>query len=279
MDRYRKFRRADNRVVRLCFAVFFAAFAGPVFADDGIRDLCPDRPGKNTSACTLDAGYFQIESDLFNGSFQHTGGITTDIYYVTNPNIKYGVSDAFDVELNLAPDVIVRTHDSATDTTQTEEGLGDLFLRAKYAAIGNGGSDFAFVLEPYLKLPTARIGMGDGAVEGGIVAPLSLDLGDGWSLGSTPEVDVLKNNLDDGRHATLTNVISIGRAVGSGVTLGTELWESTNFDPARTTEAYSFDIDAAWQPSTNLQLDAGINLGLNRSTPGSQAYFGISRRL
>ena len=40
------------------------------------------------------------------------------------------------------------------------------------------------------------------------------------------------------------------------------------------------DLGAAWIPSSqpNLQLDGGVNLGLNSRTPGVQAYVGISRR-
>jgi hypothetical protein len=256
------------------------ACADRAFADDTLRDLCPDRPGKGTSACTLDAGYFQLESDLFNGTVQRSGAITTDTYYVTNPNLKYGVSDDFDIELNLAPDVIVRMHDAENGLTQTWSGIGDLYLRAKWAAIGNSGSDFALAIEPYLKLPTAQIGIGNGAIEGGVVMPISLSLGDDWSLGSTPEVDMLKNAVSYGRHLSLTDVIGIGRTIGSGVTLGAEIWESTNLDPSGTTQSWSFDLDGAWQPdgSPDLQLDVGINLGLNHNTPGSQVYVGISRR-
>ncbi len=266
----------------LCICTVLAvAGTAPALADDNLRDLCPDRPGKGTSACTLDAGYFQIESDLFNGSFQHISGITTDTYFVTNPNLKYGISDKFDVEASLAPFVIVHTHESLTGTSQTVSGIGDLFVRGKWAVIGNGGSEFALVLEPYVKLPTARIGIGDGAVEGGLVVPMSLNLGDGWSLGSTPEVDILKNAIGNGRHLTLTDVVGIGRGVGLGITVGAEIWESTNFDPTGTAQSYSFDLNGAWQPdgSPNLQLDVGINFGLNRNTPGSQVIFGISIRL
>jgi hypothetical protein len=258
------------------------AIAGsiPVGADEAIRDLCPDRPGKGTSACTVDEGHFQIESDVFNGSFQRTGGITTDIWFITNPNLKFGVSDNLDIEANLAPLVLVRTHDATTGATSVIGGIGDLFLRAKFALIGNGGADFAVALDPFLKLPTARNGVGNGAVEGGMVVPISLSLGDGWSLGSTPELDLLKDGIGNSRHVTLTDVTGIDRSIGGGVTLGAEFWESTNFDPSGTAQSWSFDLNAAWVPEgvADLQLDGGINLGLNRNTPGSQIYTGVSER-
>ena len=245
-------------------------------ADDILRDLCPDRPGKDTSACTVDAGHFQIESDLVDGSFQHAGGVTTDTWLVADTLLKYGVSDDVDAEIDIPPLVILRAHDSRT--TQVLAGFGDVVLRAKWAAIGNSGSDFAFALDPFLKLPTARNGIGNGAVEGGVAAPIAFTLPGGWSLGSTPEIDILKDTWDDGDHANVADVVSLGRNVSSDVSLGAEVWEDTNFDPATTTEAWSLDLVAAWLRDSQTQLDAGVNLGLNRHVPGVEAYCGYSRR-
>jgi hypothetical protein len=247
-------------------------------AEDNLRPLCPDRPGKATSACTVDAGYLQLESDVFNGSFQRTGGITTDVWFVTDPNLKFGMSNTFDVELDLAPLVLVRTHNSVTGRTKTLSGVGDLILRGKWAAIGNSGSDFALAIDPFLKLPTARAGIGNGAVEGGIVVPFSIALSDDWSVGTTPELDLLEDALGQGRHVNLVDVVSVGRSVTPDVTIGIEVWEDTNFEPVQTTQAWSFDAVGTWLADSDTQLDAGINFGLNRNTPGLQVYSGISRR-
>jgi hypothetical protein len=40
---------------------------------------------------------------------------------------------------------------------------------------------------------------------------------------------------------------------------------------------YSFDLDAAWLVDNDTQLDGGVNIGLNRATPGSGILFGIAR--
>jgi hypothetical protein len=64
--------------------------------------ICTDRPTKSNVPCTVDAGHFQVESDLFNGTFQKVGGVTTDTYLVTNPTLKYGVTKTLDLEVNLA---------------------------------------------------------------------------------------------------------------------------------------------------------------------------------
>lgn len=257
--------------------VSVAASSGAA-GDESLRDLCPDRPGKDTSACTVDADHIQLESDIVDGAFQHSGGVTTDVWFIADSLVKYGVTDGLDAEVGFAPLVVVRTHDSRTGATQVLGGIGDTVLRAKWAAIGNSGSDFALALDPFLKLPTARSGIGNGAVEGGVAMPVGLTLSDGWSLGTTPEVDLLKDNGDDDHHANVVDVISVNRSLGSNVTLGVEVWEDTDFDPRSTTEAWSFDLVAAWLSDPNTQFDAGVNLGLNRNTPGLQAYCGYSRR-
>ena len=52
------------------------------------------------------------------------------------------------------------------------------------------------------------------------------------------------------------------------------------FDPTGATAQYSFDLDGAWQPAgnSNLQLDGGVNFGLNHNTPDTQFYLGVSQR-
>jgi hypothetical protein len=133
------------------------------------------------------------------------------------------------------------------------------------------------VLDPYIKLPTAGGGLSNGAVEGGLVAPMSYDLGAGWSLAMTPEVDALLNGSGNGRHANLVDVVGLGKSFGP-FTLGAEVWTDQNLDPAGTVSQYSFDLDAAWLIGNDTQLDGGVNLGLNRVTPDMEIYFGVSRR-
>jgi len=245
-------------------------------APGALRDLCVDRPGKATSACTVDAGHVQLEADIFNGTFQSSNRT----YIYANPTIKFGLSDDIDLEANFVPFVEVRTKDQATGATTTVTGVGDLFLRAKFDILGNGVGDFALVLEPYVKIPTARDTIGNGALEGGLLVPLALDVGNGWSLSATPELDILKNANDGGRHVALSNVIGIGRALGDGVSLTAEFWGLIDFDSAADTQQYSFDLAAAWQPSDepDLQFDAGVNFSLNAATPDRQVYAGVSRR-
>ena len=274
--------RSSAAVPGALIALVGVALASVAAAADGedLRPLCPDRPGKGTSPCTIDAGHVQVEGDILNLTQQRTEGLSTDTYVLANPTVKYGVTDDWEIGANLAPFVHVRTHDAGSGATKSLTGIGDLFLRSKFNIVGNGGGALSVALDPFLKLPTARTGIGNGATEGGLLIPASLDLGDGWSLGTTPELDLLKNAADGGRHVALVGVVGLSRALADGVSVGGEVWSATDMDPSGTTQQYSLDVFAAWIPPSdaNLQIDGGVNLGLNRATPGLQFYLGLTRR-
>ena len=248
--------------------------------DDQQRSLCTDRPTKSTSPCTVDAGHWQVESDVYNVTLQTTGGVTTTTQLFTNPTLKLGVTNNLDFEVNIAPYEQVSIHDSVGKTTATSSGVGDLFLKAKLNLAGDDGGDFGFAFEPYVKVPTAPAGVGNGQVEGGIIAPLQFALPANWQLVIDPEFDSLADATSGGQHANVSSLLSFGYPVSKTVTVSLELWGDVNFDPAGTVRQASFDLGAAWIPAKapNFQLDGGVNLGLNPATPGAQLYIGVSRR-
>jgi hypothetical protein len=248
--------------------------------DQDMRAFCTDRPTKGTGPCTVDAGHLQIESDIFNFTSQDSGGATTYTYVYTSPNFRLGLTDNLDAEVNVSPYVEIVTHDHATGTRTELSGFGDTIFRLKYSIVGNGSGDFSAALDPWLKLPTASDGIGNGAVEGGAVVPLQFTLSDVWSLSAVPEIDLLKNSDDDGRHFAGVLALGITRTLSETVSASAELWGNIDGDPAGTQGQYSFDVAATWQPpgTKDLQFDAGANFGLNNNTPGQQYYVGVSHR-
>ena len=216
--------------------------------DSDMRPFCTDRPTKGTGPCTIDVGHIQIESDVFNATFDHEGGVTTDTFVYTDPNIKLGITDNTDVELNFAPFVQIVARDKSTGARNTVSGFGDIFLRGKTNFAGNSGGDFGFALEPFLKLPTASDGIGNGAVEGGVVAPFAFTLSSEWSLSATPEIDVLKMPSTTGRHPAGVFALGLSRPLSDTLAIAGELWANVDGDPSGATEQYSFDLAATWQP-------------------------------
>ncbi len=248
--------------------------------DSAERNFCTDRPTKSTGPCTVDAGHIQIESDVFNATFDRSFGLDTNTYLFTNPTVKLGVTNTVDVELNIVPYEQIDIKDRATGVRTRMSGVGDLFVRTKIALLGDDGGDVAVSLVPFIKAPTASGGVGNGAVEEGLIAPISINLPLNWSLTIDPEADALKDAVGNGRHANFSYLFSFGRPLTKSLTLSLEIWSDINLDPQGTVRQYSFDLGAAWIPQShpNFQLDGGVNIGLNNVTPGVQAYLGVSQR-
>jgi hypothetical protein len=248
--------------------------------DADLRSLCTDRPTKSDGACTVDAGHWQLESDLYNVTFQTTDGVSTRTQLFTDPTLKLGVTNALDLEVSIAPYEQVTTHDSVGGVRTDAGGVGDLYLRAQWNLLGDDGGAIAAALYPFVKLPTAPSTIGNGAVEEGMIVPVSFTLPGNWQLTIDPEADALANPAGTGRHLNITSPLSLGYPITKTVTVFGELWGDIDFVPHGSVTQTSFDLAAAWIPakSPSFQLDGGVNLGLNKETPGAQAYVGISHR-
>lgn len=245
-----------------------------------LRALCPDRPTKSNGPCTVDAGYWQIESDLYNVTYQDGGGATTTTQLFTNPTLKLGVTNALDVEVGMAPWQEVTVRDARTGRTTSASGIGDLYFRAKLNILGDDGGPISVALFPWVKAPTAPQPVGNGAVEEGLITPIAFNLPAGMQLTIDPEFDALADNHGSGRHLNIASPLSLSYPATKTITVFGELWGDVNYDPAGTVIQASADIAAAWIPAKapTFQLDGGLNFGLNRATPGVQFYFGVSHR-
>ncbi len=268
-----------ERILRLGLAASCALIAGRALAQEAsppeLQPICADRPTKSNGACTVDPGHWQIEADLVNAAFMHAGGVTTDTWLIANPTLKYGLSRNIDVELNIDPLEIVRTRD-ASGAVDTLRGASDLFLRVKWEFLNHANVQAALI--PYVKAPTARIGIGNGAWEGGVIAPVNIKLSSALSLALQPEVDDLADASGQGHHGAASADVNLGLSLPRNLTVFAEAWGQWSFDPAGTQRQYSADIAAALGLGRDSQLDAGINFGLNSATPGIAPYVGFSHR-
>jgi len=246
--------------------------------DSQMRDFNTDRPPKANVPYTVDAGHFQYETDLVNLADQWSGAMTGYTLLAPNPTLKAGLTNNVDLEVNIAPIVGVRAFDPAAGRSRTTWGIGDLFVRTKINLWGDDGGATALALIPYVKAPTAPPGIGNGAVEGGVIAPLSISLPNDFTLLFNTEIDALKDSVGDGRHANYVNLVTLGHPLVKDVTLYLEFWSDYDNDPAQRVTQYSFDTAIAWLVRPNLQLDFGADIGLNSATPAVQVFVGLSQR-
>jgi hypothetical protein len=236
-------------------------------------DVCADRPSKSSNPCTTPVGTFQLESDLFNGSYLRQGGVTTDFTTGPNPTLKYGVTSTLDVEVNMALYEDLRVH-SRAGTTDTS-GIGDLYVRVKDKLPDFYGWQVSVV--PYVKIPTAHGNLGNDEVEYGASTAIQHQFGP-WTVTTNPEVDILKNANNHNEHAQFQDVFNVGYQLTPKVNVSGELWGLYDFEPIGGVQQYSADIAASYLIASDLSVDGGLNFGLNKQTPGVQVYAGFSKR-
>ena len=248
--------------------------------DDALRTFTPDRPARASNPFTIDAGRFQIESDFVNYTFSNQQGASTRMVQTADPVLKVGVTNFMDVEVGLGGFVDSRTTDNPTGTTLFKgQGFGDVTLTTKFNLIGNEGGTIAFALAPYVILPSGTRDVSAGQIEGGLIAPLALNLPQDFTLTLQTEVDALANVNGPGTHAAFTNIVNVSHAIpGFKDLTGTaELYSSLTTEP-HAPDQYTVDLALAYLVETNTQLDVGTNIGLNRGAPDYQVYSGITHR-
>jgi hypothetical protein len=255
-------------------AMLLAVSSAAAAADE--QPICPDRPSKSTGPCTVPQGRWQVETGLIDWTRDDSDGVRTDMIVWGNTAIKYGVSQDVDVELWITPLATLSVHGGGS--SEHHSSLGDTLVRVKYELTADN-APVQIALDPFVKIPTANHRLGNGKVEGGLLAPIEIPVAKSpLTLSFDPELDVLADSDGDGHHVATQQVFNLGFQLSDRVNVSTELWGMWNWDPSGTGKQASWDVAAAYLPTKNLQLDAGANFGLNSQTPDVEFYTGVSVR-
>jgi hypothetical protein len=248
---------------------------------DAMRAFSPERPTKILNPFTVDAGHFQIESDLLNYTHANTGAQSTQLFQTADQTIKLGLTNSIDFELVLNAYQWSTTHDRRTGAViGSERGFGDTVLKSKINLVGNDGGPFALALVPSVKIPSAAPGLGNGVVEGGVALPAQFNLPSDTTLAVQTEVDALKKANDAGRYANFVNIVNLGHPlsfISKDLSVSVELFSSVGTD-RYTPAVYTFDFGLAYTLLANVQLDAGANFGLTKASPNVDVYAGVTAR-
>lgn len=237
--------------------------------------ICADRPGKANPTCTVPAGMVQIETGLADWIHDDSVGVTTDSLAIGATAFKYGLTDRWHVEVDIAPYQWQRVRGGGPE--QSVSGFGDLVVRSKYRLTSGDGVQVA--LFPFVKIPTANRQIGNGQWESGLALPIDYSIPNS-PLGLTvgPEMDWLADDDGHGHHWSMVQVIGFGWQASDKLNLSGELWGQWNWDPSGTTHQATADAAAAYLLNNNVQIDVGANFGLNRATPDLELYTGIAVR-
>jgi Putative MetA-pathway of phenol degradation len=241
-----------------------------------MRDLSPDRPDETESAYTVDAGHYQLEMDFVNFTYDKSGGTTTKAWDVDDFNFKAGLLNNVDIQFIYDNYLNVQTEDASGKST-TQSGFGDLTTRLKINLWGDDGGRTAFALLPYVKFPTSTDGLGNNAVEGGVIFPLAVSLPQDFDLSLETAASYLKNEDDGGYHEEFIASASLDHQI-----IG-KLSDFVEFFSNFTTESHSswvgtVDTGLEYLVTKNIQLDCDCYFGVTHAAPDFNPFAGITVR-
>jgi hypothetical protein len=253
---------------------------------DQMRTWVTDRPTKVLGPNTIDAGHISIESDAFNYVWDSSSpsGAHTRVITTFDPTVRVGLTNSTELALVFAGWSDIYSVGASGSGVTSASGLGDLYLRLKWNLFGNDGGDYSFAVMPYIKLPTAEktyaLAAGlNNEVEGGVVNSLGFTLPADFAVTLQAQLDFLKNGADTGSHLNFQGIINVGHTVPGWdeatayVELYNQSTESNNQSPI-----WTADFALAWLVNDTFQLDAGVNLGLNKAAADFNPYIGLSKR-
>lgn len=246
-----------------------------------LRELNTDRPDKTESPYTLDAGHFQIESDLFTFTQDHDTSAGADTlarsWSFAALNLKAGLWDHLDLQVVVETCTRVTTEDRIANRTTQQSGFGDITLRLKANCWGNDGGTTAFGVMPFVKLPTNQDHLGNDEVEGGLILPFAIGLPADWDMCLMTEVDFMADAAGAGHHPEFINTITFGHDLVGTLGGYIEFFSAVSTDDAAAWIG-TLDLGLTYGLGANMQLDAGVNLGITEAADDVNPFLGFSIR-
>ena len=248
-------------------------------ASSTLRPFCADRPGKGAASCVLDQGHVQIEIGAFDGARQTDSTTETDSWSAGSITARFGVGPATEIQIGTTVWQRETVTDRSSGVDDVAEGTGDLFLAVRQGLIRPDGEGLSVALMGYATVPTGGDEVRASGVEGGVVVPVSIDLGNEWGLGLSPYIEIVRDADGEGSHGAYSFAVDVDRDLGDWI-LGAELWVGRDEDPSGETTQASADLIAIWTPRLlpDAQLDFGLNFGLNDDSPDVEFGVGLARR-
>jgi hypothetical protein len=238
-----------------------------------MRELSTDRPDTTESPYTVDAGHVQLEMSFFDHtSDKPSGGARVSTTSVAPVLLKVGLHDNVDLQLGLDP----WTTSKATGGAATE-GFGDTLVRLKINLWGNDEGRTAFALMPFVTVPTAADGLGVSAVEGGLIALLGVALDEEWALGLMAEVDLVTSPDGEDYVADFLHTATVGRGIVGDLGGYVEYAGFVHLHGKEDYRAY-FDAGLTYALDPEVQLDAGVRVGLTEASEDLGFFTGLSLR-
>ncbi|WP_424956547.1 transporter [Hyphomicrobium sp. 1Nfss2.1] len=247
-----------------------------------LRDMATDRPDTTESPFTVDAGHVQIETNLFayGRSRPDEDGVVTVSYEFVATNIRIGLTNDTEINFVWQPYGTARSR-PAGGLTVRDSGIGGVDIRGKINLWGNDTFEktgSALALLPFITLPTDEDnGISPEFVGGGLLVPLALALPNNFGLGLNGGAVWVKDDDASGYHTEYIATASLAYEWSDKLGTYWEIAATLNTDDPRGDEVI-VATGVTYAVTDNLQLDAGINVGVTEASDRFNPFIGVSRR-
>lgn len=246
-----------------------------------MREMSTDRPDKTESPYTVDAGHFQIESDLAIYTHDHDradgADVRADSWSFATLNLKAGLCNFSDLQFVLFPYSRVRTENLKTRTIIRQSGFGDVLTRLKINLWGNDEGACAGAIMPYVKWPASQDDLGNRAIEGGVILPVSFELLYGFSAGAMTQFDWLQDSDSHDYHPEFVNTITVSRQIVGKLDGFVEFYSLVSAETGAPWVG-TLDFGFTYALTDDIQLDTGAYVGVTRSATDIAPFVGFSMR-
>jgi hypothetical protein len=192
-------------------------------------------------------------------------------------NIKAGLLNNVDLQILVQPYISLREKNAAAREVDENRGFGDVIPRLKVNLWGNDGGTTALAVMPYVKLPSNTGDVGNNSVEGGLIVPLAVSLPHEVNMGLMTQFDIARDESGDGHHPEFVNTITFSRGIMGDLSGYVEFFSSVSTE-SDSEWVGTFDCGLTYALTEDIQLDAGVNVGVTRSADDINPFLGVSWR-
>src|SRR5215470_9537724 len=252
--------------------------------DKLLREMTTDRPDITESPFTVDAGHVQFETTLvgYTRSAPDQERTVSDEFDFFTTNLRIGISNSAEFDLVWQPYGTIRSRQEDPLRIFHQSGIGGLNLRAKFNLWGNDSFEkpgaTALALLPFVLLPTDRHnGISPEFVAGGIVVPLAIKLSDKWEVAANVGLVHLRDDAESSYHTEFLTSVSFSYEWSEK--LGTYYEIAGRFNTENSQgDPVVLGTGVTYKLSKNLQLDAGVNVGVTPGADRINPFIGLSAR-
>jgi hypothetical protein len=243
-------------------------------ARDCLHEIDTDRPHRTDTPATVPPGYVQAEFGMV--SYEAATGDAGRTLHFLDLLFKVGMSPRYDLEVGYSPVTMRQRADRAGWLGGVNDLYGrSLFLRSKIRLLGDQESRVALSVAPIVAVPLT----GDVELEFGTTLLFGVELTDwlSWELNASFFYEAQEQEHARAVHAVPCTALT-ARIHGPLKVFG-EVYLERPVTGASKGWTGTVDGGLLYLLTNDMQLDAGIYLGMSDPLPAYTAFLGFSFRL